>query len=226
MASFCVNYGAASKIRSAWYEHVFVLFLYFSYGVNFSLSTSFFSVKLVINSRLTAFFQLQRMSNLEGYRRQLWRCSWLAHCTQFNSRSQWWLSWRGVLLISLILSAVIFFTRYLWRVRLGHSTRECMSNFVLSFRVRTETYWWAGDSVINDSVLIKAHNSHKYNFGLINYVHYYVHILPRDTPYTLIPSMVLSTKISNRVFFFLIFILSPCILETRCYELRLVHYEL
>ena len=30
------------------------------------------------------------------------------------------------------------------------------------------------ESVINDLVLIKAHNLYKYNYGLINYVYYYV----------------------------------------------------
>ena len=82
MASLCVNYGAASNIRSAYMNTLYVLFLYFSYGVNVPLRTSFYSMKWVMNRRLTAFCQLQMLYNLEGYRRQLWCCSWLARCTQ------------------------------------------------------------------------------------------------------------------------------------------------
>jgi len=50
---------------------LFVLFLYFSYGVNVPLRTSFLSMECVINSRLTAFCQRQKLCNLEGYRLQL-----------------------------------------------------------------------------------------------------------------------------------------------------------
>ena len=147
---------------------LFALCLCFSYGVNAPLRTSFFIMEWAINSLFTAFCQLQRLCNLEGCRRQLWRCSWLAHCTQFNSRSQWWLSCRGVPLISLILSSIIFLLMSMTRTVRPLDTWMHVQ-LCSCFRVRTETYWWAGDSVINDLLLIKAHNSHKYNYGLTMY---------------------------------------------------------
>jgi hypothetical protein len=161
-----------------------VKFLYFSYGVNVPLRTSFYSMEWVINSRLTAFCQHHKLYNLESYRRQLWCFSSLAHCTQFNSKSQWSLSWRRVLFISLIFAPVIFILISMTStVRLLDTWMHVQLCVVFSYADRD--LLMSRGSVICDTVLIKAHNSHKYNFGLINYIYYYVWTLLHTTHKTL-----------------------------------------